>query len=147
MKRNNFIQKSGPYEVYSISQDGRGVRLEILPAFPQYNLSEKEQTDKDIDPSWAKDPRWPIHRYKGEGGGPGIFTAIALAKEFEKFLNQAYSEAEVKAWKDTLAEALKKVRAQDTRRMNRAFAKNRERERGLQEQTGFGSLNLVHDAI
>lgn len=36
MKQSKFIRKSGPYEVLSISQDRHGVRLEIYPAFPQY---------------------------------------------------------------------------------------------------------------
>lgn len=123
MKQNRFIKKCGPYEVHSISQDAQGVRLEIYPAFPQYNLTKKEQEGKYIDPSWAKEARWPIHRYKGEGGGPSIFTAIGLAKEFEEFLNQAYTEKEVKDWKATLGEALKKVRDGAKRRFEKAMAK------------------------
>jgi len=81
MKQNKFVRKCGPYKVHSISQDGRGVRLEVFPAFPQYNISEKRQGEKDIDSSWAEEPRWAMHRYKGEGGGPSIFTAMALAEE------------------------------------------------------------------
>lgn len=123
MKRNRFIKKCGPYEVYSISQDGQGVRLVIHPAFPQYNITEKRQQEKDIDSSWAKERRWPIHRYKGEGGGPGIFTAITLAKEFEEFLNQPYTEEQVKEWKKTNAEALKKVRDRAQRSFEKAMAK------------------------
>jgi len=123
MKQSKFIRKSGPYEVHSISQDRQGVRLEIYPAFPQYNLTPKRQSEKDIDPSWAREPRWALHRYKGDGGGPGIFTAIALAKEFEEWLNQAYSEEEVKEWKSTLAIALKKVRDKAQRQFEKAFAK------------------------
>lgn len=123
MKQSKFIRKCGPYEVHSISQDGCGVRLEVFPAFPQYNISEKGQKEKDIDPSWAKDPRWPIHRYKGEGGGPSIFTALALAEEFEKFLNQLYTEAEVAEWKATLDKALHKVRERNQKQFEKAMAK------------------------
>jgi hypothetical protein len=121
MKSNKFIRECGPYEVHSFSQDGQGVRLEIYPAFPQYNISEKRQREKDIDPAWARDPRWAIHRLKNEGGGPSIFTTIALAEEFEQFLNQPYSETEVKSWKDTLAEAMKKIRDKIDRRFNKSM--------------------------
>ena len=110
MKQNRFIRKCGPYKVSSISQDMHGVRLEIYPAFPQYNLTGKEQSKNDIDTSWTKEPRWSIHRYKGEGGGPGIFTAMALASEFEEFLNQFYSEEAISEWKSTLDKALKKIK-------------------------------------
>ena len=123
MKANRFIKKCGPYEVHSISQGMDGVRLEIYPAFPEYNISEKRQQEKDTDPSWAKEPRWALHRYKGDGGGPGIFTAIALAKEFEEFLNQFYSEEQVEEWKKTNAEALKKVRDKAQKRFEKAMAK------------------------
>lgn len=121
MKQNKFIKKCGPYEVHSISQDNHGVRMEIYPAFPQYNITPKRQAEKDIDPSWAKEPRWALHRYKGDGGGPGIFTAIALAREIEEFLNQSYTEAEVNEWKKTLDQALKKVREQAEKRFERAM--------------------------
>lgn len=111
MKQSKFIRKSGPYKVGSISQDGRGVRLEIYPAFPEYD----DFPDSD---SWA------IHRLlKGDGGGPGIFTAIALAKEFEKWLNQFYSETEVNNWKATLEIALKKVHDRDRKQLEKAMAK------------------------
>lgn len=123
MKQSKFIRKCGPYEVCSISQDAHGVRLEIYPAFPQYNITPKRQQEKDIDPSWAKEPRWAIHRYNGEGGGPGIFTCIGLADEFEKFLNQAYTPEQVAEWKKTNAEALKKVRARVDKRFERAMKK------------------------
>lgn len=123
MKQNKFIRECGPFEVHSISQDGEGVRLQVFPAFPKYNLSPKRQAENDIDPGWKDEPRWAIHRARGDGGGPGIFTAIALAKEFERFLNQPYSEDEVKAWHKTLAEALKKVRAKAQRQMNRAMSR------------------------
>ncbi len=134
MKRNRFIKKCGPYEVFSVSQGGDGVRLEVYPAFPQYNITEKRQQEKDIDSSWAKDPRWPIHRYKGEGGGPSIFTAIALAKEFEEFLNQSYIPEQVEEWKKTNAEALKKVRDRAKRNFERAMARQEERAMARQEK-------------
>ncbi len=105
MKRNEFIKKSGPYEVHSSSQDGLGVRLVIYPAFPTYG------------------PKWAVSRQKGEGGGPSIFTALALANEFEAFLNQSYTEADITAWKATLAEALKDVREKQKKRMEKAFAR------------------------
>lgn len=129
MKQSKFIRKSGPYEVHSISQDGHGVRLEIYPAFPQYDLTEKERAEKDIDPSWAKEPKWALHRFKGEGGGPSIFTAIALAQEFEIWLNQFYSEREVENWKSTLGIALKKVRDKAQRRFEKSMAKIEEQVR------------------
>ena len=123
MKSNKLIKQSGPYEVHSISQDGEGVRLVIYPAFPQYNLSEEGQKKKTTDPSWAKEPRWAIHRLKDEGGGPSIFTAMALAEAFEEFLNQSYSEGEVTAWKQTLDKALEKVRQRAKKRFEKVMAK------------------------
>ena len=96
MRSNRFIKECGPYKVASISQDNRGIRLVVYPAFPKYEVS-------DDGISWA------IHRRRGDGGGPGIFTAIALAKAFEAFLNQPYSESEVANWKATLVKALKVV--------------------------------------
>lgn len=99
MKQSKFIRKCGPYKVRSISQDARGVRLEVFPAFPAY--------DKDFKPLNTK---WAINRFlKKQGGGPGIFTAISLAQEFEDFLNQPYSEAAVKEWEKTLSKALPDV--------------------------------------
>ncbi len=123
MKQSRFIRKCGPYEVSSISQDGQGVRLVIFPAFSQYNLSEKEREDKDIDESWKNDPRWAIHRYRNEGGGPNIFTVIGLAKEFEDFLNQPYTAGQVNEWKQTNAEALKKVNDKQRKQLEKAFKK------------------------
>jgi hypothetical protein len=106
MKQNKFIKECGPYKVHSISQDCHGVRLVIYPAFPQYNLIDRERAEEGIDESWVNEPRWALHRYKGDGGGPSIFTAIALANAFEEFLNQHYTENEIMAWKVTLDEAL-----------------------------------------
>ncbi len=123
MKQSKFIKESGPYEVHSISQDGCGIRLEVFPAFPEYDISEKCQKGDALDPSWAKEPRWVFHRYIGEGGGPSIFTAIALAAEFERFLNQSYSEAEVTNWKKDLDQALKKIREKEQKRFEKAMAK------------------------
>lgn len=123
MKRSEFIKKCGPFEVHSISQDNKGVRLEVYPAFPQYNLTEKRREERDIDPEWAKEPRWALHRYKGGGGGPSIFTAIALAREFEDFLNQFYTEEQIEEWKRVNDEALKKHRDRQQKRFERAMAK------------------------
>lgn len=120
MKQNKFIRASGPFEVHSISQDGEGVRLVVYPAFPKYNLSEKERAAASIE--WQQEPRWAIHRYRGDGGGPGIFTAIALADALEVFLNQQYTADQVAQWKAANAEALMKVRAKDKRLIERALA-------------------------
>jgi len=110
MKQSKFIRKCGPYEVYSISQDRHGVRLEIYPAYPQYE-------------EFSDGFSWAIHRQNGDGGGPSIFTAIALAKEFEEWLNQFYSEAKVNNWKTTLGRALKKVREKAQKRFEKAMEK------------------------
>lgn len=113
MRQSKFIKKCGPFEVHSISQDNHGVRLVIYPAFPEY---DKDFSDPNI--------KWAIHRLKDhKGGGPSIFTAIALAKEFEEFLNQPYLETEVKEWKKTLAKALEKVRKQNNKQFERAMSK------------------------
>ena len=113
MKQNSFIKKSGPYEVHSISQDCHGVRLEVYPAFPEYNLTEKRRANAPEE--WQKEPRWVIHRYRGDGGGPGMFTALALAAAFEDFLNQVYTKEQVDQWKKDNAEALEKVRDKQQR--------------------------------
>ena len=89
MKQNAFIKKSGPYKVDSFSQIKGGVRLVIYPAFPRYGND------------------WAITREEGEGGGPGIYTAIALAKTFEEFLNQPYSEEAVRDWKEVIDKVIK----------------------------------------
>lgn len=97
----------------------------VYPAFPEYNLSPKELSRNDIDKNWKTEPRWAIHRYKlQEGGGPGIFDCIALAEEFEKFLNQQYTEKQVNEWKDTLNEAL----ADYDKKQHKAFVRAMERE-------------------
>ena len=121
MKQSKFIRKCGPYTVTSISQDGAGVRLIVFPRFPQYDLTIKQAEKETTNPSWVADPRWPSHRYKGEGGGPGIFTAIALAKELEEFLNQPYTETQVTDWKELLAMALKKVNDRIKKRFEKAM--------------------------
>jgi hypothetical protein len=123
MKKNKFISECGPFEVHSISQDGEGIRLTIYPAFPKYNISAKRQLEKDIDPSWAAEPRWAMHRYKGEGGGPGVFTAIALAREMEAFLNQNYSAESVEEWKALNKKALEKVHNARQKKFEKAMKK------------------------
>lgn len=127
MKANKYVKKCGPYEVTSISQDGQGIRIELYPAFPEYNITEKRRAQSDVDGSWKKETKWALHRYKGEGGGPGIFSVIALAKEIEAFLNQSYSEKEIADWKELNAKALAKVRADINKRFEKAMAKQ-ERE-------------------
>ena len=89
MKRSKSVHQCGPYRVDSISQDGCGVRMVVYPAYPKHGED------------------WAITRARGEGGGPSIFTCIALAKELEAFLNQAYSKKDVEDWKQTLDAALK----------------------------------------
>ena len=130
MKANKYVKKCGPYEVTSISQDGQGIRIELYPAFPQYNISEKQRTAKYVDGQWVKEPRWALHRYKGEGGGPSIFSVIALASEIEAFLNQPYSEKEVADWKELNAKALAKVRAEANKRFEKAMKKLEDSHRG-----------------
>lgn len=109
MKQNRYIRKCGPFQVSSISQDGHGVRLVVYPAFPRYGT--------------VNGVNWAISRLKGDGGGPGILTTIATAAELEQFLNQPYSAEEVAAWKATLYEALKDIRAKDQKRFDRAMAR------------------------
>ena len=123
MKQDKFIRQCGPFKVSSISQDGLGVRLVVYPAFPRYNLSEKAMANENTAPGWQTEPRWAIHREKGDGGGPGIFTALALATAFEAFLNQPYSADQVAAWKATLEEALKPATERNRKRMARRFQK------------------------
>lgn len=112
MKASKFIKGCGPYDVHSFSQDRQGVRLVVYPAFPEHNLPEKERKNNEAayDEDWVKEPRWAMHRYKGDGGGPGIFTCMALATAFEEFLNQFYTAEQVEEWKSTNALALKKAR-------------------------------------
>mgnify|MGYP001582723880 CR=1 FL=1 len=106
MKQNRYIREAGPFVVLCISQDGHGVRMVVYPAFPGYNHTEGQQESSNLSPEWTAEPRWAIHRARGDGGGPGIFSAIALAKELEAFLNQPYPMQDVDDWKATLAEAL-----------------------------------------
>ena len=130
MKANKYVKKCGPYKVVSVSQDGCGVRLEIYPAFPDYDLTESERISNEIDETWREEPRWAVQRIlKRNGGGPSIFSVMALAREMETFLNQGYTEEQVKNWNDTLSEALKEVHAKVERAMKRAFARMEKRQR------------------
>lgn len=61
----------------------------VYPAFPKYE-------------EFSDGVPWAIQRVKGEGGGPSIFTAIALATEMENFLNQPYDEDSITRWKSIL---------------------------------------------
>lgn len=92
MKSNKFVKKCGPFRVSSISQDRHGVRMIVYPAFTQYGEG------------------WAITRLKGEGGGPSIFTSMALASELESFLNSAYAEESIKGWHEIINKALKLAR-------------------------------------
>ena len=65
------------------------MRLVVYPAFPGY-----EEFEDGIS--------WAIHRKKGEGGGPSIFSAMALARELETFLNSPYSEEDIRKWHETI---------------------------------------------
>ncbi|MDD3460981.1 MAG: hypothetical protein PHW28_06780 [Mesotoga sp.] len=122
MKRNKYVHKCGPFKVVSVSQSCSGIQMVVYPAFPKYNLSEKEQTNNDIDKSWRNDSRWAIHRLKlHEGGGPSIFSCIALAEELENFLNQQYTSKEITEWKATLEEALSDYNKKQTKAFERAM--------------------------
>ena len=88
MRTNRFVKQCGPFEVVSYSQDRHGVRLTVYAAFPQYGDD------------------WAVTRIKGQGGGPSIFTAMALARDLEEVLNQPYEEGAITKWKRTLKEML-----------------------------------------
>lgn len=103
MKQNRLIKKCGPYKVSSMSQQRGGLRIVIYPALPEYGDD------------------WAITREKGEGGGPSIFTCIALAMEFEKFLNQHYAEEAITEWKETLEKALEKYNKLLQKRLDKQF--------------------------
>ncbi len=85
-QRAALLKDSGPYRVVSHSQTGDGtVYLVVSPAFPEYGDG------------------WMRSRANGEGGGPGIFTAIALARSLEEWLNMPYSRETVVKWHKRLA--------------------------------------------
>ncbi len=117
MKANKYVKKCGPFVVTSISQDGYGVRLQVYPAFPDYDI----KPDKDCDPSWQKDGHWVAHRLKGEGGGPSIFNCIALAQAMEGFLNQCYSQEQVDDWKRRLEVAMAPINTKINKALERAM--------------------------
>jgi hypothetical protein len=77
------VKEAGPYYITSHSQ-GRGiVYFMVYPAFPEYN---------------SKEFQWAESRYKGSGGGPGIFSSIATARVLGEFLNSVYPASEVDGW-------------------------------------------------
>jgi len=80
VKRNRTVHNSGPYVVKSHSHKDGTVHLRVYPAFPRYG------------------DEWAITRASGKGGGPGMFTSIALADELEAFLNQGYAPEAVTRW-------------------------------------------------
>ena len=79
--RTALIRASGPYHAQSFSQVSGGVRIILWPAYPYYGHD------------------WPETREAGQGGGPGMFTAVALASEIEAFLNAPYSQDVIEMWK------------------------------------------------
>lgn len=106
MKTNRFVKKCGPYYVTSHSQGEGLVYARVYPAFPEYDVDESEKT-QDIDDSWKKEPRWAVHRFHDEGGGPSIFGSMALGDELSKFLNSQYDGAAIKHWERTISKLLK----------------------------------------
>lgn len=92
MRQVKSVKQSGPFLVQSHSQ-GRGmVYFSIYPAFPEYDYP---------------DFKWAERRYKRDGGGPSIFTSIAVSRELEKFLNSVYTTAQVKDWQKRIKAILK----------------------------------------
>ena len=104
MRRPKLVRQSGPYICHSFSQDNQGVRIVIYPAFPEYS-----------DPGFD----WAENRYKGKGGGPSIFTAMALAEEIAKFLNSPYDPEAVKDWKKKAKQLIPGLKPKLARRIAR----------------------------
>lgn len=130
MKRNKYVKDCGPYKVVSVSQGMRGIQMIVYPAFPKYNLSDEEREDEETDVKWIKEPRWAIQRLKlNNGGGPSIFSCIALAEELEEFLNQKYTREEVDSWKSTLDEALADYNKRENKRFEKAMARLEKRSK------------------
>ena len=120
-KRTALIRCSGPYDVDSYSQTGAGyIYFVVWPAYPE------EGTD------------WPERRGNGEGGGPGIFTNIAVARQIEEFLNAPYSPADVTAWKER---AKPGITAESTpvwvKERERSLLRQLERVEEALQKTGF----------
>ena len=81
MRRSRLLRGSGPYRVVSYSQNGDGqVYAVVHPAYPRYGSD------------------WAEARAQGQGGGPGIFTAMAFARDLQEFLNAPYAQAIAQAW-------------------------------------------------
>lgn len=93
MKQNKTVKSAGPYHVISHSQGTGIVSLSVFPAFPEY--------DND-------DFKWAESRFNQDGGGPGIFSAIATAEQLEAFLNSVYTPEQIQEWKDRIKAILKK---------------------------------------
>lgn len=91
MKQNRTVKKSGPYFVNSHSQGDGTVHFSVYPAFTEYN---------DDEYIWAES------RFNREGGGPSIFTSMAVAKELEEFLNSVYTKEEIGKWKEQIESIL-----------------------------------------
>ena len=81
MRRSHLLRVSGPYRVVSYSQNGDGQVFAVVhPAYPKYGSD------------------WAEQRAHGHGGGPGIFSSMAFARELQEFLNAPYVQATVKEW-------------------------------------------------
>jgi hypothetical protein len=101
-----------------------GIQIIIYPAFPEYDLKETDKDYKDACADWKQDGRWAMQRLKNEnGGGPSIFGCMALAEEFESFLNQPYTKEQVDSWKATLDEALADFNKRQKKLFEKAMAR------------------------
>lgn len=106
MKANKYVKECGPYYITSHSQGDGTVHMTAYPAFPKYDLSPKELSDKHTSGEWKVEPHWANHRAIGQGGGPSIFSSMACAEELSKFLNQPYQEQSVKDWEKRIKKIL-----------------------------------------
>ena len=77
-KHTKLIKDSGPYRVESMIGEFGGLR--VRPKHPDYG-EDWQQDQKD-----------------GHGGGPGLFTRMALAEDVQALLNSVFDPDEVKAW-------------------------------------------------
>lgn len=95
MKQNKTVRESGPYIVQSHSQ-GRGiVYFQVFPAFMEHDNIEEGYL-------------WAESRFNGDGGGPGMFTSIAVASALQGFLNSPYDRNDCQSWENRLESLLKR---------------------------------------
>ena len=102
MKRNKTVHGHGPFVVVSCSAGGIPY-IAVYPAYTSYGDG------------------WVNSRAEQHGGGPGMFTSIALAQELEAFLNQGYEAGVIEKWKSELAEARKPEMRRFEKRLKRMF--------------------------